>query len=531
MSSFGQQLSDSEYASRRKELLALMSRLRAVGAQGELDLPRIAVIGNQSAGKSSVVEAISGIKVPRDSGTCTRCPMECCLASAPEWACRISLRYEFDAAGKRRPQAEVLKKPFGGIISEKDEVEVMLRRAQLAVLDPRTAIPTIMKMGVEELKEKMQDGKTASFSKNVVCIDLEGPDLTDLQFVDLPGIIQNATAESVRLVEEMVVENIRGNCLILVAIPMTDDIENQKAMTLAREQDPDGVLTKPDLLSAGSTKSRALWLDVIEGRRHKLHHGYYCTRQPDDEERAKGITSPGARKTEIAFFARAAPWATSTQQQRFGTDNLITTLSHLLVNIIREKLPTIIQTANAHLEQCRAGLAELPQPTTEEPATYLLMLITEFCTQIKQYVRGSLDPSELIQKNNAAFGDFKRAIWRTAPGFVAIVSADGGATAPVEIINDDEDGGEISAEDDAHDAQKPIYLTDVRETLFKAKARELPGDVPPAAKASLIADFQESWKASTDICFERCCSIDRAIQSRCGRWRVEGLVWFAWVMY
>ncbi|KAJ6623842.1 hypothetical protein B0H10DRAFT_2186906 [Mycena sp. CBHHK59/15] len=40
-----------------------------------------------------------------------------------------------------------------------------------------------------------------------------------------------------------------------------------------------------------STKSRALWLDVIEGRQHKLLHGYYCTWQPDDEERAKGITS------------------------------------------------------------------------------------------------------------------------------------------------------------------------------------------------------------------------------------------------
>jgi hypothetical protein len=45
----------SEYASQRKKLLALMNQLRSVGAQGELDLPRIAVIGNQSAGKKPVV--------------------------------------------------------------------------------------------------------------------------------------------------------------------------------------------------------------------------------------------------------------------------------------------------------------------------------------------------------------------------------------------------------------------------------------------------------------------------------------------
>ena len=40
--------------------------------QVDMDLPQIAVIGQQSAGKSSVIEAISGITLPRSSGTCTR---------------------------------------------------------------------------------------------------------------------------------------------------------------------------------------------------------------------------------------------------------------------------------------------------------------------------------------------------------------------------------------------------------------------------------------------------------------------------
>lgn len=39
----------------------------------ELDVPVIAVLGSQSAGKSSLIEAISGITLPRASGTCTRC--------------------------------------------------------------------------------------------------------------------------------------------------------------------------------------------------------------------------------------------------------------------------------------------------------------------------------------------------------------------------------------------------------------------------------------------------------------------------
>ena len=76
--------SDSTYGKRRQQALALINQLRAIGyvasdcyipsthaffthltvysAQADLDLPRIAVIGNQSAGKSSLVEAISGVR-------------------------------------------------------------------------------------------------------------------------------------------------------------------------------------------------------------------------------------------------------------------------------------------------------------------------------------------------------------------------------------------------------------------------------------------------------------------------------------
>ena len=35
------------------------------------------------------------------------------------------------------------------------------------------------------------------------------------------GIVQNAETEIVKLVEDMVVSHIAGNCLILVALPMT----------------------------------------------------------------------------------------------------------------------------------------------------------------------------------------------------------------------------------------------------------------------------------------------------------------------
>jgi hypothetical protein len=95
-------------------------------------------------------------------------------------------------------------------------------------------------------------------------------------------------------------------------------------------------MTKPDMLTAGSTKSRDLWLDVIEGRRHSLTHGYYCTRQPDDAERSAGITSANARIAESKYFQGTSPWSTSAHKHRFGMNNLISTLSALLVQIIKD---------------------------------------------------------------------------------------------------------------------------------------------------------------------------------------------------
>ena len=95
-------------------------------------------------------------------------------------------------------------------------------------------------------------------------------------------------------------------------------------------------MTKPDTLTAGSTKARDLWLEVIEGRRHPLRHGYFCTRQPDDDERTRGISSADARDVETEFFKTTAPWADSAHHQRFGTKNLVQNISTLLTQIIRE---------------------------------------------------------------------------------------------------------------------------------------------------------------------------------------------------
>lgn len=54
------------------ERLEQISSLRARGISKDIDLPQLVVCGDQSAGKSSVLEGISSIPFPRADGVCTK---------------------------------------------------------------------------------------------------------------------------------------------------------------------------------------------------------------------------------------------------------------------------------------------------------------------------------------------------------------------------------------------------------------------------------------------------------------------------
>ncbi|KAG5636061.1 hypothetical protein H0H81_009232 [Sphagnurus paluster] len=429
--------------------------------------------------------------------------MECRLSSSTRsWTCQISIRREYDASGDVLDK--VTETPFGYIITEKNQVELALRRAQVAVLNPHIDPADILRASPEQLKQApFLSNQSLQFSRDTICIDLEGPELTDLAFIDLPGLIQNAESQTIKLVEDMVVSHIKGNCLILVALPMTDDIENQKALRLARLEDPDGlrtigVMTKPDMLTAGSVKARDIWLDIIEGRRHPLVHGYYCTRQPDDVQREENISSSEARSAEAAFFSTTHPWSTSKYKDRFGTDNLTATLSKLLIGIINETLPRIMAEAASKLEICTWELAGLPEEIQGDPATYMLKLLTRFCDDVQRAIASGAEAGQLIHKNRDAYVAFKSAIRKSAPNFIPAVLYNLDSPAPNK---DGGNNGESALRVDELTKTKPFYLNDMREHIKKSVTRELPNNVPFSAKEVLIKQFQTSWDSAIEVCF------------------------------
>jgi hypothetical protein len=212
--------------------------------------PLTRVTGEQSTGKSSVIEAISGIKTPRSTDTCTRCPLYIKLEpsedSSAKWSATVTLRRGFTHDGKngrghdrRFPGwiqiAEPNTVPFAETENPND-LEDIIRRAQLATISPMIDYKEFLRSTLVHLG----DHHRCEFSPNIVCISISHPSLPALSFYDLPGIIGQAeSAESqflVKFVRDLVVDYVKDpEALILVTCSLENDIANSTAGGIARQ--------------------------------------------------------------------------------------------------------------------------------------------------------------------------------------------------------------------------------------------------------------------------------------------------------
>ena len=112
--------------------------------------------------------------------------MECTMTQDEQWSCTISLRLEFDINGDPYPIQETV--PFGPTLTNKDEVEIWLRRAQAAILSPHIQSFDFHGKSKEDISQLQKTDKhMKGFSRNTIHVDVKDPDITGLSFVDLPG--------------------------------------------------------------------------------------------------------------------------------------------------------------------------------------------------------------------------------------------------------------------------------------------------------------------------------------------------------
>lgn len=104
----------------QQTLLDTIDELRNLGLSNVLHLPQIVVVGDQCAGKSSVLEAISRVRFPIKDGICTRFPTELVLPQSYSLHTKVEVRAPGDSPDKNHTfnRAGFTKDDLPAIIEE-----------------------------------------------------------------------------------------------------------------------------------------------------------------------------------------------------------------------------------------------------------------------------------------------------------------------------------------------------------------------------------------------------------------------------
>ena len=220
-----------------EELLNIIDTLRSQGISRYVDLPQLVVCGAQSSGKSSVLEAISGLRFLTKDNLCTRFATELILRRGPAPNVNVTI---IPGADRNETQTAALT----------------------SFIPPSTSIDDFGSIVNAAEKAMGLDEQAKVFSKDVLRVELCGPKQPHLTLVDLPGIFyagdRSRSDKDAILVQTLVKSYMeKGRSIILAVVSAKGDLAMQVITKLAREIDPHGqrtlgVITKPDLLFAGS---------------------------------------------------------------------------------------------------------------------------------------------------------------------------------------------------------------------------------------------------------------------------------------
>ncbi|KAK3389943.1 P-loop containing nucleoside triphosphate hydrolase protein, partial [Podospora didyma] len=457
------------------ELLNSIDRLRLQGINNYVSLPQIIVCGDQSSGKSSVLEAISGVAFPVKSNLCTRFPTELVLRRTPHISAKISIVPHESRSELERVALSGFKQELRGF----DSLPEVMEAAKSA-------------MGIST------HGK--AFSKDILRVEITGPNHPHLTIVDLPGLIHSETKHQTTSDIELIQDVVQGymkepRCIILAVVSAKNDISNQIVLKLARAADPTGnrtlgVITKPDTLTEGSG-SEALYVCLAKNQEVEFRLGWHVLRNMDSEKGSYTLAERHAIEAE--FFAKGV-W-TQLPYGSLGIDKLRGRLSKVLLGQIASELPSLIEEIDAKFDVCKGKLTKLGQPRTnpDEQRLYLVQLSTYFQILVKKAVDGSYnDPFFADAKTKQGYRQRVRAVLQNLnEDFASDISNRGHyreiTAAEINTANKE---SERSVK-----LTRAEFIAHIEHLMRKTRGRELPGTFNPMIVADLFLEQSRPWES------------------------------------
>ncbi|CAL9024449.1 unnamed protein product [Prunus brigantina] len=309
----------SSYNDKIRPLLDAVDKLRNLMIMDEgIQLPTIVVVGDQSSGKSSVLESLAGISLPRGQGICTRVPLIMRLQhhSSPE----PELSLEYSGRTDR---------------TDEDNVTDDIVRATNSIAG---------------------GGKGISNTPLTLLVKKKG--VPDLTMVDLPGItrvpIHGQPENIYDQIKDMIMEYIKPEeSIILNVLSASVDFATCESIRMSQSVDKTGertlaVVTKVDKAPEGL-------LEKVTGDDVNIGLGYVCVRNRIGDE-----TYEEARAIAHELF-QSHPLLSKIDKSIVGIPVLAQKLVQIQANSIARNLPEIVKKINEKLNYCLSELNKMPK--------------------------------------------------------------------------------------------------------------------------------------------------------------------------
>ncbi|XP_035262234.1 dynamin-2 isoform X1 [Anguilla rostrata] len=354
-----------------EDLIPLINKLQdafsSIGQSCNLDLPQIAVVGGQSAGKSSVLENFVGRDfLPRGSGIVTRRPL-------------------------------ILQ-----LVHNKAEYAEFLHCKGRKFVDFEE-----VRMEIEAETDRIT-GSNKGISPIPINLRVYSPHVLNLTLIDLPGMTKVAVGDQPLDIEHQIRDMLlqfitKDSCLILAVTPANTDLANSDALKIAKEVDPQGlrtigVITKLDLMDEG-TDAR----DILENKLLPLRRGYIgvVNRSQKDIDGRKDIRA--ALAAERKFFLSHPGYRHLAE--RMGTPHLQKTLNQQLTNHIRDTLPGLRSKLQSQLLSLEKEVEEYKNFRPDDPTRKtkaLLQMVQQFGVDFEKRIEGSGDQVDTVELSGGA---------------------------------------------------------------------------------------------------------------------------------
>ncbi|GMH13071.1 hypothetical protein Nepgr_014912 [Nepenthes gracilis] len=309
----------SSYNDRIRPLLDAVDKLRNLKVMAEgIQLPTIVVVGDQSSGKSSVLESLAEISLPRGQGICTRVPLIMRLQNHSD------------------PQPELFLE-YNGDTVETDEAHV-----------------------AEAIDSATQDiaGTAKGISNVPLTLVVKKSGVPDLTMVDLPGItrvpVHGQPQDIYEQIRDTIMEYITPEeSIILNVLSATVDFSTCESIRMSQTVDKTGqrtlaVVTKADKAPEGL-------LEKVTNDDVSIGLGYVCVRNRIGDE-----SYSEARMEERRLFD-TNPLLSNINKSIVGIPVLAQKLVQIQASIISKCLPNIVRQINGKLNSNVSELNSMPQ--------------------------------------------------------------------------------------------------------------------------------------------------------------------------